>query len=398
MIERSYYISLLEKWRNRPVIKVITGVRRCGKSTLMKMFRDKLLSEGVDEAQITSLNLEDIDNEQYLDYKTLYTYIKGRLQKDRMNYIFLDEIQMVTSFQKTIDSLQLIENVDIYVTGSNAYLLSGEIATLLSGRYVEIRMYPLSFKEYMSVQPKDISEESAYRKYIEFGAFPYVIQLDADRILVQDYLSGLYSTIVLKDVVARRKISDVMMLESVVNFLTDNIGNISVTKRISDTMTSAGRKISAHTVENYISALLASYIFYSVSRYDVKGKQYLKNGQKLYLCDMGLRNIIIGTKTGDLGHILENVIFMELLRRGNEVYVGKAGDAEIDFITLNGNEKTYYQVSLSVRDERTLNRELAPLLGVADSYPKYLLTLDNDPVVMHNGIKQMYALDWLLDQ
>jgi predicted AAA+ superfamily ATPase len=208
----------------------------------------------------------------------------------------------------------------------------------------------------------------------------------------------LYSTIVLKDVVARRKISDVMMLESVVNFLTDNIGNISVTKRISDTMTSAGRKISAHTVENYISALLASYIFYSVSRYDVKGKQYLKNGQKLYLCDMGLRNIIIGTKTGDLGHILENVIFMELLRRGNEVYVGKAGDAEIDFITLNGNEKTYYQVSLSVRDERTLNRELAPLLGVADSYPKYLLTLDNDPVVMHNGIKQMYALDWLLDQ
>jgi predicted AAA+ superfamily ATPase len=397
MIERTYYMSLLTKWKDKQVVKVITGVRRCGKSTLMNMFCDKLLTEGVNDAQITHLNLEDIDNEQFLDYKTLYSYIKGRQQKGKMNYVFLDEIQMVGNFHKAIDSMQLLENIDIYVTGSNAYLLSGEIATLLSGRYVEIKMFPLSFREYMSVQPMNVSVESAYRRYIEFGAFPYVTQLDSDRTLVQNYLSGLYNTIVLKDVIARSRISDVMMLESVVRFLADNIGNISVTKRISDTMVSAGRKISTHTVENYVSALLSSYIFYAAVRYDVKGRQYLKSGHKLYLCDVGLKNIIIGTKTGDLGHILENVIFMELQRRGNEVYVGKVGDAEIDFITINGNMKTYYQVSLSVRDSATLHRELAPLLNVADSYPKYLLTLDNDPVVMHNGIRQMYALDWLLE-
>lgn len=398
MIERNYYISLLERWKNKQVIKVVTGIRRCGKSTLMRMFRDKLLSEGVSSSHIISLNLEDIDNEEYLNYKELYSFVKGELQKSGMNYLFLDEIQMVEDFQKAIASLQLIENLDIYLTGSNAYLLSGEIATLLSGRYVEIEMYPLSFKEFLSTQLKTESLEVAYKRYIEFGAFPYVTQLGADRTLIRDYLSGLYNTIVLKDVVARRKVSDVIMLENVVSFLTDNIGNISVVKRISDTMTSAGRKISSHTVESYLSALLDSYIFYSASRYDIKGKQYLKSGSKLYLADMGLRNIIIGTRTGDLGHILENVIFMELRRRGNEVYVGKFGETEVDFIAVNSNMRVYYQVALSVRESETLNRELSPLMSIPGSYPKYLLTMDNDPVVIHDGIIQMFALDWLLDE
>ena len=329
MIERKKYMSLLEKWRDKKVIKVVTGVRRCGKSSLLRMFRERLSDNGVEERQILEFNFEDLSNEPFLDYHVLYSHIRKNLCGDRMNYIFFDEIQMVENFQKVVDSLFLLDNVDLYVTGSNA-------------------------------------------------------------------LTGLYNTIVLKDVVARRKITDVMMLESIVRFLADNIGNLSVIKRISDAMTSQGRKVSVHTVENYISALSDSYIFYPVYRYDAKGKQLLKTGQKYYLVDTGLRNIINGTKGGDLGHILENIVFLELARRGGEIYVGKVDNAEIDFIVIKGEAREYYQVSLSVRDETTMQRELAPLQAIQDYYPKYLLTLDNDPVVLHNGIKQMYVIDWLL--
>lgn len=396
MIERKEYMALLDKWRDKKVIKVVTGIRRCGKSSLLRMFREKLLAEGVSESQVLELNFEDLDNEQYLDYKVLYAYVKKHLVKNRMNYLFFDEIQMMDNFQKVIDSLFLLDDVDIYVTGSNAYLLSGEIATLLTGRYVEIKLFPFSFKEYLAAQPDDMNLERAYRRYIEDGSFPYILQINHDREMVREYLLGLYNTIVLKDVVSRRKITDVMMLQSVVRFLADNIGNISVIKRISDTMTSLGRKITSHTVENYISALIDSYIFYSVSRFDTKGKQLLKTGQKLYLADIGLRNVINGTKGGDLGHILENVVYLELARRGGEIYVGKVGDAEIDFVVINGEYKEYYQVSLSVRDENTMKRELAPLQAIQDHYPKYLLTMDNDPEVLHDGIRQIYVLDWLV--
>lgn len=396
MIERKEYIELLEKWKDKKVIKVVTGIRRCGKSSLLKMFCQKILEEGVSADQVQELNFEDLENEPFLDYKVLYAHVKKNLCKDKMNYLFFDEIQMVDKFQKVIDSLFLLDNVDIYVTGSNAYLLSGEIATLLTGRYIEIKLFPFSFKEYLSALPKDTTSETAYRNYIEEGAFPYVLQLRKDREMIREYLLGVYNTIVLKDVVSRRKITDVMMLQSVVRFLADNIGNISVIKRISDTMTSLGRKITSHTVENYISALTDSYIFYAVSRYDAKGKQLLKTGQKLYLADIGLRQVVIGTKGGDLGHILENVVYLELARKGGEIYVGKMGDAEIDFVVVKGEEKAYYQVALTVRDETTMKRELAPLQAISDNYPKFLLTLDNDPVVWHEGIKQQYVLDWLL--
>lgn len=395
MIPRDDYIALLEKWRDKRIIKVITGIRRCGKSTLLKMFRDRLLAGGVEGGQILWLNFEDLANEPYLDPQALYAHVRPRLQPGRMNYLFFDEIQLVDKFQKVIDSLYLLDNVDIYITGSNACLLSGEIATLLSGRYVEIRMYPLSFRELASAFPAATPAETIYREYIEFGAFPYVLRLHEDEELISDYLAGIYHTIVLKDVVARRKIADVMMLESVVRFLADNIGSLTAVKRICDSMTSAGRRISAHTVENYLSALTDSFIFYPVSRYDTKGRQYLKSGRKYYLADIGLRRSIIGNKTGDMGHILENVIFMELLRRGGEVYVGRTDTAEVDFVVLHGGEKAYYQVALSVRDEAVLQRELAPLQSITDHYPKYLLTLDNDPVIWHNGIRQIYALDWL---
>lgn len=397
MIERENYISILEKWKGKQVIKIITGIRRCGKSTVLKMYREKLISTGTDESQIIYLNFEDLENEQYLDYRSLYDYVKPRLNPGKMNYIFFDEVQLVRDFQKTIDSLYLLDNTDIYATGSNAYLLSSEIATLLSGRYVEIKMQPLSFKEFVSAYSRSFSLDILYRKYIETGSFPYTLQLQEDKSLVKDYLNGLYSTIILKDVIARKKISDTMMLESVVKFLADNIGNLTAIKRISDTMASAKRKISVHTVENYISALTDCYVFYPVNRYDTKGMQHLKTGQKYYMADIGLRNAIIGTKTGDLGSILENIIYLELLRRGGEVYIGKNGTSEIDFVVIKNGGKEYYQVALSARDENTMKRELAPLENLSDNYPKYLLTLDNDPVISHNGIKQIYALEWLTE-
>ncbi len=398
MIERKEYIQVLEKWRDKNVIKVVTGIRRCGKSSLLKMFRERILAEGVPERQVQEMNFEDLDNEPFLDYKVLYAHVKKHLSSEGMNYLFFDEIQMVDNFQKVIDSLFLLDNVDIYVTGSNAYLLSGEIATLLTGRCIEIKLFPFSFKEYLLALPEATSHDSAYRNYIEEGAFPYVLQLYKDKEMVREYLLGLYNTIVLKDVVSRRKINDVMVLQSVVRFLADNIGNISVIKRISDTMTSLGRKITSHTLEAYISALTDSYIFYSVSRYDAKRKQLLKTGQKLYLADVGLRQVINGTKGGDFGHILENVVYLELARRGGEIYVGRVGDAGIDFIVVKGEEKAYYQVALTVRDAETMKRELTPLQSVSDNYPKFLLTMDNDPVVWHEGIKQQYVLDWLLEK
>ena len=395
MIERKEYMDILDKWREKKVIKVVTGIRRCGKSSLLRMFREKLLADGVSGEQVQDLNFESLDNEPFLDYKVLYSHVKDNLCPDRMNYLFFDEIQMVENFQKVIDSLFLLDNVDIYVTGSNAYLLSGEIATLLTGRYVEISMFPLSFKEFMSGQPSGMSREDGYRKYVECGSFPYVLQIENDREMVREYLLGLYNTVVLKDVVSRRKITDVMMLQSVVRFLADNIGNVSVIKRVSDTMTSLGRKIASHTVENYMTALVDSFIFYPVRRYDAKGRQLLKAGQKYYLADIGLRQVINGAKGGDMGHVLENIVFLELSRRGGEIYVGKVGDCEIDFIVVDGDFRSYYQVSLSVRDETTLQRELSPLLSISDSFPKYLLTMDNDPVTYHEGIKQLYVLDWL---
>lgn len=395
MIERKAYISQLCKWKDKQVIKVVTGIRRCGKSSLLKMYREKLLHEGVLPAQVQDINFESLDNEPFLDYKVLYAHIKANLCHDKMNYLFFDEIQMVNNFQKVIDSLFLLDNVDIYVTGSNAYLLSGEIATLLTGRYIEIKLFPFSFKEFLLAQSENTSLENAYRKYIELGSFPYISQIDKNPEMVKEYLLGLYNTIVLNDVVARKKITDAMMLQSIVRFLADNIGNISVIKRISDTLTSLGRKTTSHTVENYVAALIDSFIFYPVQRFDIKGKELLKTGLKLYLADVGLRQVINGSKGSDLGHILENIVFLELARRGGEIFVGKAANAEIDFVVINGDHKAYYQVSLSVRDSATMQRELAPLLSISDNFPKYLLTLDNDPVIYHNGIQQLYVLDWL---
>ncbi|MBP3254042.1 MAG: ATP-binding protein [Bacteroidales bacterium] len=395
MILRQEYLQTLDRWRDKKVIKVITGIRRCGKSYLMNSFIDTLLKDGVSKKQIQHFNLEDLDNEKYLDYHNLYSNIKKNLLDGKMNYIFLDEVQLVKDFQRCVDSLFLLDNIDIYLTGSNAYLLSGEIATLLSGRYIEINMLPFSFKEY-SLAFDSITKENLYRQYTEYTSFPYAVQLQDDLYQVREYLNGIYNTIVLKDIVSRKKINDVLLLESVIRFLADNVGNVTSVKRISDTLSSNGRKISSHTTESYIEALIESYVFYPVRRYDIKGLQFLKTGQKYYLTDVGLRNILLSQKTVDLGRMLENIVFLELYRRGLTVYVGKNDKQEIDFITLKGNNRAYYQVALSVRDENTLQRELLPLSEINDHYPKYLLTMDNDMVQNFDGIKKLYVLDWLM--
>ncbi len=396
MIERKEYLNTLIDFKDKHIIKVLTGIRRCGKSTLFILFQNYLLNNEVTKEQIISINFEDIDYEELLDYKALYKYIKERLIPNKMNYIFLDEIQNVANYQKAVDSLFLKDNIDLYLTGSNAYLLSGEIATLLSGRYIEIQMLPLSFKEYVSYFNDKTDLARKYTDYLINSSFPYTLELNGLKKNIREYLGGIYSTVVLKDIIARKNINDVFMLESIIRFMFDNIGNLCSIKKIADTMTSDGRKITSPTVESYLSALVDSYILYKVRRYDIKGKQYLKTGEKYYVVDIGLRYYLLGTKKVDMGHILENIIYLELLRRGYEIYIGKVGSTEVDFIAINDEGIEYYQVALTVHDEKTLERELYPLNSISDHNPKYLLTLDNDPITSHNGIKQINAIDWLL--
>lgn len=395
LIVRKKYLGQLSVWRDKQVIKVITGVRRSGKSTLLHQFQQQLIASGVRKEQIQSVNFEDLAFEHLTDYRTLYKYITENLLSDCQNYIFLDEIQMVPEYQRAVDSLLLRPNVDIYITGSNAYLLSSEIATLLSGRYIEIRVLPLSFAEYMSHSTD--SREDTYRRYITETSFPYGLQLptiDA----VREYLHGLYSTVVLKDIVSRKKLQDMDLLERIIRFLAGNIGNLISIKSITNNLLAGGRKVSDHTVEAYLQSLVECYMFYRADRHDVRGKQNLKVGAKYYITDLGLRHLLLGIRDNDLGHLLENTIYLELFRRGYQVMVGRMDSAEIDFVGFKDGLPTYIQVSLSVRDSATLKRELAPLQMIKNHFPKYLLTLDNDPVVLHDGIRQIYALDWLCSE
>jgi len=395
MIARNEYLNLLAGFRDKRLIKVITGIRRCGKSTLLELYRDELLKRGAEERQITAINFEAAEFEELMERKALYGYINDRLLTDRMNYIFLDEIQHVDEWQRAVDGLFIKKNCDVYITGSNAGLLSGELATLLSGRYVEIKMLPLSFAEYVSAFPGMTDLLRKYSAYLTDSSFPYTLELSKPKD-VRMYLDGIYTSVILRDVVRRKKIADVSALESVIRFMFDNIGNLSSIKKIADTMTSAGRKISVHTVESYLAALCDGFILYKAGRYDIKGKQYLKTGEKYYVADIGLRYYLLGAQKADMGRSLENVVYLELLRRGYDVRIGKVGNAEVDFIATNERGVEYYQAALTVRDENTLARELKPLDGISDHNPKYLLTLDDDPAASHNGIRQINALDWLL--
>lgn len=396
LIQREEYLNRLISLKDKQIIKVVTGVRRCGKSKLLDMYQQWLMANGVDESQIISVNFEDLDFEELTDYKKLYAYLKEHLSNDKMTYIFLDEIQNVKDYPKVVDSLYIKDNVDIYVTGSNAYMLSSEIATLLSGRYIEIEMLPLSFKEYMISTGNMNDRGIKYIEYLKNSSFPYTLELKDEPNEIRNYLEGLYNTIVVKDVLARKKISDPMILKSVLKFLFDNIGSHLSSKRIADAMTSAGRKIDARTIEKYLDALAESYIIYQAKRYNIKGKEHLKTLEKYYVVDIGFRHMLFGSKQIDAGHILENIVYLELLRRGYDVYVGKVGEYEVDFVAQSGNETIYFQVALSVRDEKTLERELRPLKAIKDHYPKILLTMDDDPEVHYEGIRKINARDWLL--
>ncbi len=395
MIERNEYLDELKRWKDKDLIKVITGIRRCGKSTLFELFIDYLKQTGVKDNHIISINLESPEYD-FKDYKELYDYVNEKIKDNDMYYVFLDEVQVVEKFEKAVDGLYIKKNVDEYITGSNAYLLSGELATLLSGRYIEIKMLPLSFKEYANYY-KSEGDEKLYLKYVNSSSMPYALKLDSQD-EIDKYLDSIYNTIIVKDIAVRKKISDTGVLRSISEFMFASVGNLLSVKKIADTLTSNGRSISVHTVESYLNSLVESFIFNKVSRYDIKGKQYLQSGDKYYATDVTMRYALLGRKNIDLGHILENIVYLELLRRGYKIYVGKFGDKEIDFVAENSRGIQYFQVAYTVRDEKTLERELSALESINDHYPKFILTMDVDPEVDYNGIRKMNVLDWLLDK
>ena len=401
MIERNEYLNVLKRFKDKEIIKVITGIRRCGKSTLLEMYKEYLLNNGVAEDQIISVNLEDLKYNFITDYMSLYNYINDNLKAKKKNYVLIDEVQKIMEFQKAVDSLYIKKNVDLYITGSNANLLSSELATLLSGRYIEIKMLPLSFKEYKDVYT-NLNNDELYQKYISFGSMPFTISLETEDD-VSMYLSGIYEDIIIKDVMARKKITDESMLRSVTNFAMDNIGNLLSSNNIANAMTNDGRNINVRTVEKYLEGLTEAFFLYKASRYDIKGKQYLKTVEKYYVSDLGLRYFILGRKIGDYGHILENVVYLELLRRGYDVFIGKVDEYEVDFVALNKDGRLYVQVADTLKgidenDKKIFERELRPLKKIDDNYEKLILTSDKIPFSNEEGIKIRNVLDWLLDK
>lgn len=396
LIERKEYIDFLIRHRDRDVIKVVSGVRRAGKSTLFELYKRYLLANGVTAEQIISINFEDLQYEDLQDYRALHKYVSGKLLPDRMNYIFLDEIQHVEKFEKAVDSLFIKENTDIYLTGLNAYFISGELATFLSGRYVELRMLPLSFSEYATALPDNMSLQAKYNSYVTDGSFPYIIRLDGRKEDIKEYLSGVYNTIIVKDILTRLQVRDIKMLSSIVKYVFANVGSLLSPGKIANAMTSAGRKIDQKTVERYLQGLQDSLIIYQANRYDVRGKELLKVNAKYYVVDMALRSSITGNRGRDMGHILENIVYLELLRRGYKVYVGDIPSGEIDFVAEKNGSLAYFQVALSTLSEDVLERELTPLQMLNDNYPKYLLTMDEyDMEADFAGIRKLNVLQWL---
>ena len=400
-LDRPDYIQWLMKWRDKQIIKVVTGVRRCGKSTILEMYQNYLIQNGVYRKQIITINFEDLEYEELLEYKSLYQYVKKSLNPERMNYIFLDEIQHVKQYEKAVDSLFLRENCDVYIIGSNAWFMSGELATLLTGRYVELRMMPLSFKEYcqgLSGLNYPFSPNELLKRYIETGSFPYVLRYVYGKQEAKEYMNGIFNTILLNDIVKRLRIADVNMLEAVIKFMMHNIGNRTSPTTIANTLTSNRKKIDQKTVDRYIRGITDSLLLYEARRYNIKGKQILTTMNKYYACDIGIRNMLVRGQETDIGHILENLVYLELRRRYPEVYVGQLGaNGEIDFVTIENGTPNYYQVSQTTLDENVLNRELAPLRRIKDNYPKYLLTLDDVFGEMnYDGIQKLNILKWML--
>ena len=400
MIERSKYLEILKANQDRDIIKVVTGVRRSGKSTLFTLFIDHLLAAGVNQEQVIFINLEDLANEELLDYHKLYDHIVSRLLPEGTTYIFIDEIQSCTGFEKVVDSLFIRKGTDIYITGSNAHMLSGELATLLSGRYITIEVLPFSFREFTEAKASEQKDRrTLFDDYMRDGSFPYLASSGGDEQVVKPYLEGLFHTILIKDIASREQVSDIQQLENIVKVLASSVGSPISIKRICDTLVSAGRPIALNTVSSYVKALTDSYLFYQVARYDVRGRQFLRTNGKYYLVDSGIRNHLLTGSSSDLGHIIENIVYLELRRRYGKVNIGKLDKREIDFVAVSPSETAYYQVTATMMDEKTAERELAPLRKIRDNHRKIVLSLDEFLVPAdYDGIKHLNLIDWLLEE
>ena len=404
LVQRKEYLDRLIDWKEEQVIKVVTGIRRCGKSTLLLQFQQWLKENGVAEEQIVSVNFEELEYEELLDYKKLYQYLKERLINGKTTYIFLDEIQKVASFEKVVDSLYVTLNVDLYIIGSNAYMLSGDLATLLTGRYVEIKMLPLSFQEFLLMTGLEL--EQGFPEYLRNGGMPYVAAMNRTDEKVSTYLEGIYNTVIVKDIEDRqarkesspskRKITDIALLKTIARYLASVIGNPVSVRSITDYLISNGRKISPNTVGDYVEALTESFIFYPAERFDIVGKQLLKANRKMYIVDLGLRNYILPRKNYDLGFSLENIVFFELLRRGYKVTIGRMGNTEVDFVAERQGVYQYFQVTADMTAQTTFDREIRTLENIRDNYEKKILTMSRLTLGNYNGIKVEYLPDWLL--
>lgn len=400
MKNRDLYLNQLIKFKDKKLIKVITGLRRSGKSTLLSLFENHLITSGVDRNHIIRMNFESFEFDEITNYKELHAYINERiLDPNKRHYILLDEVQQVSSWERVINSFLVDANVDIFITGSNAYLLSSELSTLLSGRYVEIKMQPLSFKEYIEFldSDKEMNLPEKFNQYLEYGGLPTIVELLDNPDTIGPFLEGIYNTVLMKDVIERNGVRDAALLESILKFIAANIGSIVSTKKISDYLTSSGRKTTSDTIDNYMKMLENAFIIYKANRYDLKGKMFLKTLEKYYIVDIGIRNKLIGLRNTDYGHVLENIVYLELLRRGYEVTIGKIGSLEVDFVASKPNEKIYYQVSATIMDEKTRERELRPLESISDNYPKYILTMDQTVFNDYSGIRVKNIIDFLLE-
>ena len=404
MVERKEYLEQLAQWKDEQVIKVITGIRRCGKSTLLLQYQTWLKANGVSADQIVSVNFEELEYEELLDYRKLYEYLKNHLCVGKKTYIFLDEIQKVAAFEKVVDSLYVKPDIDIYITGSNAYMLSSDLATLLTGRYVEIKMLPLSFKEFLDITALDA--EQGLAEYLRDGGLPYIAVMNRTSEKVETYLEGIYNTVIVKDIEDRqtrkesepskRKITDITLLKTIAKYLASVVGNPVSIRSITNYLTSNGRKLSPNTVSDYVDALIESFIFYPAERFDIVGKQLLKANRKLYIVDLGLRNYILPRQNYDLGFSLENIVYFELLRRGYRVMIGKVGNTEVDFVAERKGTYSYIQVTADMTAKETFERELKPLSNIRDNYEKIVLTADRFTPGNYNGIQVKYLPDWLL--
>ncbi|AHM57595.1 hypothetical protein EAL2_808p00890 (plasmid) [Peptoclostridium acidaminophilum DSM 3953] len=400
MKKRDQYLNQLINFKDKPLIKVITGIRRCGKSTLLTLFEEYLMGKGVHEDQIIRMNFESLQFDDITTYKELYLHVKERIASNReKHYILLDEVQQVELWEKAINSFLVDYNVDVYITGSNAYLLSSELSTLLSGRYVEIKMQPLSFKEYLDFNGYEETDDinDLFEDYLEYGGLPTVVELKELPDTIAPFLSGIYNTVIMKDVIQRNNVRDPALLESVLKFIAANVGSIVSTKKISDYLTSSGRKTTSDTIDNYLKMLENAFIIYRANRYDLKGKLFLKTYEKYYVVDTGIRNQLTGLRNTDYGHILENIVYFELLRRGFSVSIGKIGNLEVDFVATKADKKIYYQVSASIMDKDTRERELRPLREISDNYEKVILTMDRTIYSDFEGIKNINIIDFLTE-